>query len=338
MLHPVAGKDLPPGLQKKQPASFDDGKDLFFHETFGGNGRTCATCHDPRGEFTVSPDLVQQRFLLDANDPLFRPIDSDAGDGASYTTVLTHALFRVTIPLNANVSVVGDPGRRSITVWRAVPTIDNVSLTAPYLADGRAATLQEQERGAIRDHLMPRRAPSPSDLDALAAFMVEQFYPSRLRSLTDTTDPLPKAPGFSLPVESPSALRGKASFEAHCVNCHGGELGNQPRFPELRFSDVFVSELNRSDLPMLRLAFRLPDGSVAETETPDPGRAAITGSLDDLNAFDIPALRGVKHTAPYFHDNSAATLRDVVDHYNRNFQFNILPDEEDDLISYLELF
>jgi len=36
---------------------------------------------------------------------------------------------------------------------------------------------------------------------------------------------------------------------------------------------------------------------------------------DDWDKFDIPALRGLRQTAPYFHNNSAATLEEVVDHY-----------------------
>jgi cytochrome c peroxidase len=49
----------------------------------------------------------------------------------------------------------------------------------------------------------------------------------------------------------------------------------------------------------------------------DPGRALITGDPADFEAFDIPSLRGVAHTAPYFHDNSVVTLKDVVDDYSR---------------------
>ena len=37
--------------------------------------------------------------------------------------------------------------------------------------------------------------------------------------------------------------------------------------------------------------------------------------LDDWEKFDVPGLRGISKTAPYFHNNSAATLEDVVDHY-----------------------
>jgi cytochrome c peroxidase len=49
----------------------------------------------------------------------------------------------------------------------------------------------------------------------------------------------------------------------------------------------------------------------------DPGRAGITGNPEDFEAFDIPQLRGIAHTAPYFHDNSHATLADVIDTYSR---------------------
>ncbi|NVB80204.1 MAG: cytochrome-c peroxidase [Kofleriaceae bacterium] len=49
----------------------------------------------------------------------------------------------------------------------------------------------------------------------------------------------------------------------------------------------------------------------------DPGRAIITGDPVDFEAFDVPQLRGIARTAPYFHDNQAATLADVADTYSR---------------------
>lgn len=318
--------------------SFELGEDVFFHETFGGNGRTCATCHDPRNEFTVSPELVQQRYRLDPGHPLFRPIDSDDGRGNSYATLLDHALFRVTIPLHPNVTLVDAQGQRAITVWRGVPSIANVKLTAPYLQDGRGTTLPEQALGAIRGHMQPNRRPTARELDALAAFEREFFYPLRLRALTDPPDPLETAPGFSVPILSPAAQRGKISFDLHCRQCHDGELANRPSDPaESHFANAFVSDANTLNLPLFRLAFRQPDGSFVETVSSDPGRAALTGNLHDLNVFDTPSLRGLKHTAPYFHDNSANTLEDVIGHYNLHFPFRITAEERDDLIAFLEL-
>jgi cytochrome c peroxidase len=49
----------------------------------------------------------------------------------------------------------------------------------------------------------------------------------------------------------------------------------------------------------------------------DPGRAAVTGDPADFEAFDVPQLRGIAGTAPYFHDNSIETLEGVVDTYSR---------------------
>jgi hypothetical protein len=53
----------------------------------------------------------------------------------------------------------------------------------------------------------------------------------------------------------------------------------------------------------------------------DPGKALLTGNKDEMNFFDIPTLYGISKTAPYFHDNSAATLEDVMVHYQLDFQF-----------------
>jgi cytochrome c peroxidase len=50
--------------------------------------------------------------------------------------------------------------------------------------------------------------------------------------------------------------------------------------------------------------------------TTDPGRAAITGNPYDFEAFDIPTLRGIGKTAPYWHNNISATLEQVVELYS----------------------
>jgi cytochrome c peroxidase len=65
----------------------------------------------------------------------------------------------------------------------------------------------------------------------------------------------------------------------------------------------------------------------------DPGRALITGSAYDFEAFDIPTLHGIGKTAPYFHNNMAATLKDVVelysDHLLSRFPSLTLPGEKE---------
>src|SRR2546426_169978 len=44
------------------------GSDLFFNETFGGNGRTCGTCHPAENNFTIDPAFIA---TLPKDNPLF---------------------------------------------------------------------------------------------------------------------------------------------------------------------------------------------------------------------------------------------------------------------------
>ena len=56
---------------------------------------------------------------------------------------------------------------------------------------------------------------------------------------------------------------------------------------------------------------------IPQAFTTDPGRAAITGDPNDFESFDVPQLRGIARTAPYYHDNLRLTLREVVDDYSQ---------------------
>jgi cytochrome c peroxidase len=47
-------------------------------------------------------------------------------------------------------------------------------------------------------------------------------------------------------------------------------------------------------------------------------------------------LRGLWQHPPYFHDGSAATLADVVAHYNRVRALNLSDDQQRDLVEYLK--
>jgi cytochrome c peroxidase len=84
--------------------------------------------------------------------------------------------------------------------------------------------------------------------------------------------------------------------------------------------------------------------------SPDIGRSAITGVTDvedttfsNFNAFKIPQLRGVRHTAPYFHDNSAKTLEDVLAHYTKFFEIvfsgtlQLTDQDRKDIVAFLKL-
>ena len=66
-----------------------------------------------------------------------------------------------------------------------------------------------------------------------------------------------------------------------------------------------------------------------------PGRALITGSWKDVGKVKGPILRGLAARAPYFHNGSADSLRDVLDFYENRFHIGFTAQEREDLIAFL---
>ena len=64
----------------------------------------------------------------------------------------------------------------------------------------------------------------------------------------------------------------------------------------------------------------------------DPAYAMRTAT----GKYRTTPLRGLQQHAPYFHDGSAPTLADVVDHYIKLFGLNLTPGQRSDLIEYLK--
>ena len=80
----------------------------------------------------------------------------------------------------------------------------------------------------------------------------------------------------------------------------------------------------QNDVPELAGEFLKAEATLAEVDvkvltdkrTSELGRFAVTRGFDDLGSFKTPTLRNIAVTAPYMHDGSLKTLRDVVVHYN----------------------
>jgi len=69
--------------------------------------------------------------------------------------------------------------------------------------------------------------------------------------------------------------------------------------------------------------------------TQDPGRALISGKCEDIGAIVIQQFRGLSARAPYFVNGSAATLRELVDFYDRRFNIRFTEQEKVDLVNFL---
>ncbi|HYI95023.1 MAG TPA: hypothetical protein VEX68_15875 [Bryobacteraceae bacterium] len=332
-----------------------DGAFLFDQETFNGNGRTCLTCHS-RETGTVSPVEAQRKFALNRLDPLFRHDGSDDGQGHGVQRMLTEATILVEIPLPENVTLADNPLARTVTVRRGIPsTLNTPALDPVLMMDGREQTLVTQARNAIRGHGQAPVNPPDHDLEAIAKFeLSDRFFSSDAVKAFARGGSEPRLPQGA----TESEKRGRTFFEdradpqnikvGSCALCHSGPMLDRTNhfFPippvGARFQSVAVSELNEAKNPIRSFVFRNPDGSRTTIMSPDPGRALITGKVQDANMFKISPLRGIRRTAPYFHDNSARTLEEVVAHYSRFFQlFNpnlaLTSQEQADIVAYLKL-
>lgn len=109
---------------------------------------------------------------------------------------------------------------------------------------------------------------------------------------------------------SEAAKRGISLFfdeRFECFHCHAGfdfsdsTVHAQSGFVETAFHNTAVYNL----------------GGTGAYPAVDRGLIDVTDAVGDMGRFRAPTLRNVEVTAPYFHDGTAATLDDVLDHYAR---------------------
>ena len=69
--------------------------------------------------------------------------------------------------------------------------------------------------------------------------------------------------------------------------------------------------------------------------TQDPGRALISGLCNDVGTIVMQQFRGLSARAPYFSNGSAASLRALVDFYDRRYSIGFSETERQDLVNFL---
>lgn len=330
-----------------------EGRRLFSEETFGGNGRTCETCHSAKTG-TFAPRDVLRRLVADPDDPLF--VHDGLDDGVSgVSRILAHATVRITLPLPPNIRLKNNPDATEVTFNRGTPTVKNTPALDPKLMyDLRNDSLQEQALGAVHGHVQNTIEPTPLELDLIAEFQqtaARFFSDLRLYRFAFTGEPptLPQGRteserrGRVFFVDAPFAPPAKAGV---CALCHSGPMLNEanvfstPVFgnpPGARGFSVGVSERNVIGNPLYTFVIEDTLGPPIEVTTPDLGilitdndRLVANGDLPPdpvlaqfgirraffANVFKTPTLWGIEETAPYFHDNSANDFDEMLEQYD----------------------
>lgn len=132
---------------------------------------------------------------------------------------------------------------------------------------------------------------------------------------------------------------GQTTVKGTCSTCHdspnaGGHslslalnigITDYPGRPGLDISGlpVYTVRCNATNPPTLM-------------RTTDIGRAMVTGKCADVGKTKGPILRGLSARAPYFHNGSASTLKDVVIFYDMRFNMGLTLQQQADLVAFLK--
>jgi hypothetical protein len=137
-----------------------------------------------------------------------------------------------------------------------------------------------------------------------------------------------------------------------CATCHNAILTGTDasagwvdvgttNLPWAREVSVYPWSDERHDLPLFRITCNeeaRPHPFLGrEIFTQDPGRALVSGRCADVGSIVMGQFRGLAARAPYFSNGSAASLRDLVDFYDRRFNIGFTEQEKVDLTNFLSV-
>ncbi len=233
-------------------------------------------------------------------------------------------------------------GVKSSVLGRASPTVFNTAYNSIQMWDGRKKSLEDQAMG-------PMQANVEMNMDIGKLFqwlgtnegykaMFAKAYPgepinestlsraiaSFERTVVSNNSPFDRWVRGEKTALTEQQVRGFKVFvgKGNCVACHSG-----PNFTDNGFHNLGLASFGNPE--------------------PDLGRYAQRPVNAMKGAFKTPTVREVARTGPYFHDGSARTLMDVVEHYDRggdvktNLSPNIKPlnltdEEKRALVAFME--
>ncbi len=298
------------------------GRDLFFDETFGGNGRTCGTCHPAENNLTIDPAFIRK---LPKRDPLFVAENNPLLAGLENPVLMRR--FGLILE---NVDGFTNPGvMRGVPHALALPTSLGPSNNATgWSGDGAPCspqpgcsgpgTIRDFAIGAVTQHFPKTLArvpgvdfilPDDAQLDAMEAFQLSLGRQSDLNLATMTfTNPLVEQ--GKVDFITPTSLGGS------CNACHLN-AGASPSFAP-GTNPNFATGVEDAPHPADLINPNQPRPRDAGFGT---GPNSKGGFGND--AFNTPPLVEAADTPPFFHNNAIAKLEDAVDFYNSTF-FNDL--------------
>ena len=291
----------------KKPDLVERGRQIFFNETFDGNGRTCGTCHRAEDNFGISPAFIA---TLPPDDPLFVAENIPALRQNFENPVLMRQ-FGVILE-NQDCNLVEAPEECVLEEnfnMRGVPHVLALRTSigtedeprTGWSGDGSPGdgSLRSFAIGAVVQHFPLRtdrvagvdfRLPTEDELDALEAF---QLSLGRQREIE-----------LPLLLRGVVATRGQAIFMDNqlgkCNLCHTNAGANNGAGVNRNFNTGV------EDLPDQPL-----DLDPGQLVPPDDG-FGVPGD----GTFNTPVLVESADTGPFFHNNAIETIEGAVAFYS----------------------
>jgi mono/diheme cytochrome c family protein len=325
------------------------GAQLFFRETFEGNGRTCGTCHRAEENLVISRDFVSRLAQNNPLDPLF--IAEEQFGERQIPDLERPDLLRQFGLIVENVDGLEDPVNkftlRAIThnlslATSLLPPLPNAD--TGELPDGTSTAVFSERTGwsgdgapgpgtarmfpvgaviqhATRDLFIRTpgpdsfRLPTDQELDDMEAYLLSV---GRLNELNLSTVQLKDA----------DAERGRVLFNtgvggAKCSGCHGN-AGANSSFGGNRNFNTGVEQVRLAVLNSRGVPCDGGFGGQGEAPASDAGCAADTSDGRGDGTFNTPPLIEAADTGPFFHTNAFNTIEEAVEFYSSD-AFNNSP-------------
>ena len=308
------------------------GGELFFRDDFGGNGRTCGSCHPAGNNFTIDPPFIG---TLPASDPLFVAENIPALAQLEMPTLMrdfglilenpddfadpTVKFVMRSVPHCFSLSTSDDPAAGDGTT---TPPFDRTG----WSGDGAPGDgeFRDFQTGAIIQHYTQSLnriensdfvLANDDELDAINAFMTTIGRSNELDLST-------------IVLSDSAADAGRTTFmsgAARCNACHNnaganaGFAGGGNR--------NFNTGVENGRLAAVDAVATFDDGGFGGQGLATPNFDTDGDTVNDAfgnGTFNTPPLIEAADTGPFFHTNAAQTIEDAVAFYNTP-EFNNSP-------------
>jgi hypothetical protein len=303
------------------PLAVCAGARVFFDETFGGNGRTCGSCHPASNNFTVDARFIS---TLPDNDPLFVNTNPQFELESLESTTALHspeALIRENVDgfqdLDHKFVARGTPHTLSLATSITRDPIDNTSASVQqrtgWSGDGAPGdgTLRSFVDGAIKQHYTRDEARTPPGSFRVATNTEKDQVLAFQLALGRTSDINLTQVAFA----DAGAAAGKTAFmdpmAGRCNECHANAGANSLVSGKNRNFNTGTNRLppdfGFGSMPSGALML---DGGFGATQEFSTGlQGPIVDAFGD-GSFNTPPLIEAPDTGPFFHSHSSGVSFD----------------------------